>query len=77
MAKTLEFGTRGQELGSAGSITGTEMIVKAYEDSEVTVIANWGVGGVSATKTITLPAQGTIEGVTGVTWVSGYVVVYK
>lgn len=77
MAKTLEFGTRGQELGSVGTIIGTEMIVKAYEDSVVTVTANWGVAGAEVTKAITLPSQGTIEGVTSVAWTSGYVVVYK
>jgi len=77
MSKSLEFGTRGQELGAAGTVTGTEMIVKAYADSVVSVKANWGVGGAEVTKQITLSAQGTIEGVTSVTWVSGYVVVYK
>lgn len=75
--KTLEYGTNGRALGSTGTETGTEMIVKAYEDSVVSIVANWGVDGASVTKEITLTSQGTIEGVTSVTWVSGYVIVYK
>jgi hypothetical protein len=77
MATSLEFGANGSILKGAGSLTsGPYVIVKALEDSSVTVVSNWV--GASNPESVTIPAFGTIEGVfTTITWVSGKVVAYK
>jgi len=75
--RRLAFGEEGHLLKSTGSlVNGPYSIIKAYEDSEVTVVSNWV--GSSNPETIVIPAYGTVEGYfSTVTWVSGKVVAYK
>jgi hypothetical protein len=77
MSVKLTFGGEGSILKGAGSLTdGPYVIIKALEDSEITVASNWV--GASNPEPVVLPTQGTTEGVFAtITWVSGKIVAYK
>jgi hypothetical protein len=77
MSVKLTFGGEGSILKGAGSLSaGPYVIIKALEDSTVTVVSNWV--GASNPETVVIPAFGTVEGVFAtITWVSGKIVAYK
>lgn len=74
---SLEFGQNGTMLKAIGNIaSGPYNIIKAYEDSEVTVVSTWA--GASNPETLVLSAGMTAEGIFSIiTWVSGKIVAYK